>query len=260
MGITDKRDLERLIQQLSNPSVQVQAEAIDALRRLGDQAVPALRKLIPCKMCNQIVALSTVGYPANAGAISELVEELRYSGSFPPKDALISSTLCEIGPPALDRLQQVLNEHPEDAVWVHEVAFVLLSFDRSQIQNLTDSLIYTLQVGLEGDAWYYTNVIKLLGRIGSPHANGAIPIICQYYEQFRKKAKGAEGPLHSDRLAQASRQASEDIRKAAMSGLSQLDVASMLSARETIELAGSDPVQEIATLASDILTRFLNSA
>jgi hypothetical protein len=243
-----------LIRQLSDPSPTVQDRAIECLHHLGEKAVPALKMAIPLKMGNQIIALARIGYPQNAEAIRDLVEELKFSGSFPPKDALISNALVEIGEPVLEYLARVLKEHPENELWIREVSAILSAFETFQIDKLTPELINTLEVGLLGDSWFYIGIIGLLGRIGSPKATGAIPIICKYYE----KGSGAVGPSDYDKsenIREAFNEAKTDIRNAAIRALRGFRNTDLFLSIPTLKHAVADPIVEIRQLAIEILER-----
>jgi hypothetical protein len=191
-----------------------------------------------------------MGYPANEDAIPDLVEELRYTGSFPPKDDLIIRTLSSVGLPALDSLRSVLANHPDEDMWITSIAVILHSLDRGHLLGLAEVLTRTLEVGLEGDQWYCIPVIDLLARIGPPQGNVALPILTRYFQAAQECSARVSGKELSMGIALAAREARADIRRAAIKAMTVLDWPTVEAATMTVRAAEHDPDPEVCRVAT----------
>jgi len=138
---------------------------------------------------------------------------------------------------------------------VNEVGSILLEFDRSELEDLAGLLTRTLQVGFSRDRWFYRTLMELLGLVGSPKADRAIPLICQYFEAAPRQVSAAAKTDCPEDLTTGIEEASDDIRKSAMRALSQSSPLALLASKPTIELAATDPVLEVLALANKTLKR-----
>ena len=106
--MSNSQTLARLVAWMEKPDGGAYEDIIDSFVRLGRDAVPALRSFIAKKKvaCVAIEALARIGYPDNAEAIHDLVEELSYVRSDRPKQTRLfrSFASCTESSGTLDRL------------------------------------------------------------------------------------------------------------------------------------------------------------
>lgn len=239
-----------LIRDLDDPNEDVRAAAMQELTRQGRDAVPALSSYVEthkaCQAQAALTVLARMGYPENAAALPVLVNELRCPYTFPPTYHQVLILLREIGEPILPLARQVLRAHADDDAWVRGVGYVLLALDESLLTDLAADLAGALRVGLKRDPWQYIEVMQLLERIGSPHADAAIPTICEYL---------LSAPSNESRFPEAERECLRDIKLAALKALSGFSNVSLRSVIPTLEQAKSDPDESVRQQASELLRR-----
>jgi hypothetical protein len=195
-----------------------------------------------------------MGYPENAEAIPHLVEELRYPCTFPPAYALIIDILKSIGDPALGDLRRVLREHPEEADWVRGVAIVLLGFDRSSTEMLAEDLVRCLDVVFRMDPDCSLEIMELLSRIGSPKADGAIPILCGNYKSALDQEAGGALSLPGVNIPERTfTEAWAEFRREVVRALGGFRQPGILPAVPTLELALADRDPHVRTIARQVL-------
>ncbi|MFL5246025.1 MAG: hypothetical protein ACJ8FY_28475 [Gemmataceae bacterium] len=235
--------------------------AIEGLRKIGQAAVPALVHIIPKKMTDQIIALKRIGYPANAEAIPYLVEELKYAGSYPPKEAEIVEALILIGIPAIEELHQAIMSQAKNGLMINHIAEILLTFEAPSIGCLMPTLIHALKAGLDYDPWYYRGLMELIEKIGSPLAEAAIPILCDYCSRpFSAGVPSKLDPGSVEEFMEKAREANEEVKESALCSLSAFSSNALSSVLPTIDAATRDPSDRIRYAAIALAERIRSDA
>jgi hypothetical protein len=233
-------------------------KAKDELARLGRDAVPALREHMARKKEHRAAheVLRRMGYPANAEAIPELVEDLMYPDAYPPTYTTALEVLQSIGVRASDSLRAVLVQQAHDPFRTKGVAELLSTFKRAEIAAFTPELLGVVQKGFCTDPESCIWVIELLGRVGSPEANSAIPVLCDCYRFILDWMPAAPPKYDASEWEANIKSANSDVRRAVLEALAGFNPLALVNAVATIELATSDPDDEaLRAEASTLLER-----
>jgi hypothetical protein len=169
-GAPAEGDLASLVLRLASDRPEERSQAADALRSLGERAVPALRKA--CDSADPEIRLRAGELLRGSAAISVLVEDLR-SDDIPGNAKSARNTLLRRFDPSVKRalLEAIRSDDSQQAI---QAAFVLVNKGESETVWQAEPRLLPQAIGMfmrgedDGFHWVAAQVLLRLGLAAGP--------------------------------------------------------------------------------------------